>query len=69
MSLRLALGGVVGLLTLPAAAVAAEREPLDLPIFTALPFVLLLLAVALIPLVATRFWHRNRNKALVAGVL
>jgi Na+/H+ antiporter NhaD/arsenite permease-like protein len=34
-----------------------------------LPFALLLLAIALLPLLAPRFWERNRNKAWVAGLL
>jgi Na+/H+ antiporter NhaD/arsenite permease-like protein len=34
-----------------------------------LPFGLLLLAIAVLPLVAHRFWERNRNKALVAAAL
>src|SRR5467141_2706060 len=38
----------------------------DLPLVTALPFVALLLAIALAPLAAPRWWHSNRNKALVA---
>ncbi len=33
------------------------------------PFVLLLLAIALLPLVAERFWHPNRTKALVSLAL
>lgn len=33
------------------------------------PFVLLLLAVAVLPLAAGPWWHKNRNKALVAGLL
>jgi Na+/H+ antiporter NhaD/arsenite permease-like protein len=35
----------------------------------ALPFVLLLLVIALAPLLVPRWWHHNRNKALVAVVL
>jgi Na+/H+ antiporter NhaD/arsenite permease-like protein len=38
----------------------------QLPLVTALPFVLLLLAIALAPLAAPKWWHHNRNKALVA---
>ena len=38
----------------------------ELPLVTALPFVALLLAIALAPLAAPRWWHHNRNKALVA---
>src|SRR6266498_1069622 len=38
----------------------------ELPLATALPFVVLLLAIALAPLAVPRWWHHNRNKALVA---
>ncbi len=38
----------------------------ELPLVTALPFVALLLAIALAPLAAPRWWHHNRNKALIA---
>src|SRR6266581_4440438 len=38
----------------------------QLPLVTALPFVALLLAIALAPLAAPHWWHHNRNKALVA---
>lgn len=34
-----------------------------------LPFALLLLCIAVLPLAAPAFWEHNRNKALVAGVL
>jgi len=37
-----------------------------MPILSAIPFVLLLLAIAVLPLAAPRWWHHNRNKALVA---
>ena len=36
---------------------------------TALPFVVLLLAIALAPLVTPQWWHHNRNKAVVAFVV
>jgi len=38
----------------------------ELPLATALPFVVLLLVIALAPLAAPRWWHHNRNKALIA---
>src|SRR5206468_1289256 len=41
----------------------------QLPLVTALPFVALLLAIALLPLGAPHWWHQNRNKALVAAAL
>src|SRR5438309_1342740 len=40
-----------------------------LPLASALPFVALLAAIALLPLVAPRWWHPNRNKALLAVVV
>ena len=40
-----------------------------LPLWSALPFALLLLAIAVLPLVAGHWWERNRNRALVAGLL
>lgn len=40
-----------------------------LPIWSVAPFVLLLLSIALMPLVAEKWWHANRNKALVAALL
>ena len=42
---------------------------LDLPLWSVLPFVLLLLAIAALPLAAPRFWESNRNKGVVAGAL
>jgi Na+/H+ antiporter NhaD/arsenite permease-like protein len=40
-----------------------------LPLWTVLPFVALLLCIAVLPLAAGHWWERNRNKAIVAGVL
>jgi Na+/H+ antiporter NhaD/arsenite permease-like protein len=63
------LGGF-GLFATPAGAFASGEEGfLDLPFWTVLPFVFVLLGVALLPLVAHRFWERNRNKALVMALL
>jgi Na+/H+ antiporter NhaD/arsenite permease-like protein len=39
------------------------------PLATALPFVALLLAIALMPLAAPRWWERNRNKAILAALV
>jgi len=41
----------------------------QLPPVTALPFVALLLAIALMPLIAPGWWHLNRNKALVVTLI
>jgi Na+/H+ antiporter NhaD/arsenite permease-like protein len=40
-----------------------------LPLFTVLPFASLLLAIALLPLFAGRWWEVNRNKGYVAALL
>jgi Na+/H+ antiporter NhaD/arsenite permease-like protein len=39
-----------------------------LPVWAVAPFVLLLLAIAILPLVAERWWRENRNKANVAAL-
>jgi Na+/H+ antiporter NhaD/arsenite permease-like protein len=39
------------------------------PIVTVVPFVLMLLGIAVLPLAAPHFWERNRNKAIVSIVL
>jgi len=41
----------------------------DLPYWTVGPFVLLLAAMAVLPLAAGRFWHRHRNQAIVVGAI
>ena len=40
-----------------------------LPLWSVIPFALLLLAIAVLPLAAGTFWEHNRNKALVSLVL
>jgi Na+/H+ antiporter NhaD/arsenite permease-like protein len=40
-----------------------------LPLYTVLPFVLMLLAIAVFPLSVPHWWERNRNKLLVACLL
>ena len=53
----------------PASAPAAHHEPPGLA--AVLPFALLLLAIAILPLIpgAAHWWHHNRNKLIVSGVL
>lgn len=41
----------------------------DVPLVAVLPFALLLLAIAILPLAASHFWESNRNKGLVAALL
>jgi Na+/H+ antiporter NhaD/arsenite permease-like protein len=41
----------------------------ELPLYSVLPFALLLLAIAVMPLVAGHFWEHNKNKAIITGVL
>jgi Na+/H+ antiporter NhaD/arsenite permease-like protein len=41
----------------------------DLPLWTVLPFVALLLCVAILPLALPHWWEHNRNKAIVSGGL
>ena len=41
---------------------------MDLPLWTLIPFVSLLLAIALLPVAAEAFWHSNRNKGFVAAL-
>ena len=38
----------------------------QLPFISIIPFVVLLVVIAIAPLVAPHWWHSNRNKALVA---
>jgi len=62
-----------GAALLPAAA-AAETVPGALlgdrlPLWSVGPFAVMLLAIAVMPLVAERFWEHNRNKAVLSLVL
>jgi Na+/H+ antiporter NhaD/arsenite permease-like protein len=41
----------------------------QLPLISGLPFLALLLAIALAPLAAPHWWHSNRSKALVAALV
>jgi Na+/H+ antiporter NhaD/arsenite permease-like protein len=43
--------------------------PAPLPLYTVLPFVAMLLAIALFPLWLPHWWESNRNKLVVAAVL
>ncbi len=41
----------------------------NLPLWSLIPFVLMLLSIAVLPLVANHFWEHNKNKLLVALAL
>ncbi len=40
-----------------------------IPLYAIIPFVLMLLSIALLPLFAANFWESNRNKLIVSGIL
>jgi Na+/H+ antiporter NhaD/arsenite permease-like protein len=54
---------------MPDPSTATAPLGLLLPTWAVAPFCLMLLSVAILPLLAGRFWERNRNKALVSLVL
>ncbi len=39
------------------------------PVYTVLPFILMLLGIAVLPLAAPRWWEQHRNKAIVSSAL
>lgn len=45
------------------------NETVQIPLFSILPFLLMLLSIALFPLFWNRFWEKNKNKLLIAVVL
>ena len=48
---------------------AHAKMAAEMPLVSVLPFVLLLLAIAIFPLFAPHWWEHNRNKAIVATLL
>ena len=72
--LSLLLLGALAVSLLPDLALAAEGAPKELllkeknlPIYWGIPFVGMLLSIALFPLAAPNFWHHNFGK--IAGFL
>src|SRR5262245_33807464 len=64
------LGAISVALLLPALARAADGgKPLEVHALAALPFALLLGAIAILPLVREHWWHSNRNKGIVSLAL
>jgi Na+/H+ antiporter NhaD/arsenite permease-like protein len=41
----------------------------DIPLLSLLPFIILLLIIATMPLVFPKFWERNRNKGLITALI
>jgi Na+/H+ antiporter NhaD/arsenite permease-like protein len=41
----------------------------SIPLIAGLPFVILLLAIAIMPLAASRFWDKNKNKAIITAII
>jgi len=41
----------------------------DIPVWALVPFILMLLAIAVTPLVANHWWEHNKNKLIVSLVL
>ncbi len=60
---------IAAFVLLPTSATAAETTTMGatLPVYTVLPFVALLLAIALLPLSIPEWWDHNRNKGIVAA--
>jgi Na+/H+ antiporter NhaD/arsenite permease-like protein len=52
-----------------ASGAAAQALGERLPVWSVVPFAVMLLSIAVLPLAAPHFWDRNRNKALVSLVL
>jgi len=48
---------------------AAEHAKLDVPMWSAIPFALLLLGIAVLPLISGHWWHSNRNKGIVVALV
>ena len=74
MGLRHSLPALVALLLLPTSALASSGAPgadlgTLLPAWSALPFVGILLSIALFPLAAPRFWHHHYPKVSAAWAL
>ena len=41
----------------------------NIPLWTSSPFVLMLLSIAVVPLIAEKWWEHNKNKLLVGAIL
>ena len=41
----------------------------SIPLYICLPFVIILLSIAILPLACSHFWEKNRNKAIITAVV
>lgn len=46
-----------------------HQESIYIPLFTIIPFLLMLLSIALFPLFLNHFWEKNKNKLIIAVIL
>lgn len=44
-------------------------ENYNLSIYTVFPFIILLLCISILPISHSRFWHKNRNKAIISFLI
>jgi Na+/H+ antiporter NhaD/arsenite permease-like protein len=61
--------GMVLLQACRAEAAVAGPQTLHVPFFLVLPFLLMLLSIAILPLTLVHWWEKNANKALIALAL
>lgn len=71
---RLLVAATLVLFAQPTSVIAADDHAgaslgAQLPIAAVIPFLAMLLSIAVFPLVAAHWWEHNRNKALVAALL
>ena len=59
----------LGLIACPGVAFASGGHVPDMPLWSLLPFLLMLGAIAALPLTAEHWWESNKNKLLVSAVL
>ena len=49
--------------------ILCKPDSIQIPLITLLPFVLILLSIAVFPLFWNHFWEKNKNKLIIAIVL
>ncbi len=67
----LPLLGILAIMLVSPMAVANEGKSIgaELSIFWVLPFAIMLLCIAILPLAAEHWWHPNKNKLIVSTIL